>query len=133
MVDEVTREVVLGADRREVWASLTVGEQLSAWFGADATLELRPGGRADFRFRDGRTRSAVIERIDEPRFLAFRWAPFVREPDGAAHQVPATRVEIELEPAARGTRLVVRETPLASPGGEAQPEALRDLLAGVTS
>ena len=116
-VDEVERVVVLDAPPGAVWRALTDGDELSQWFGADVTADVRPGGRAEFRFGDGSTRSAVIERVEAERRLEFRWVPFVREADGAAHPVPATRVEVALEPVGAGTRLLVRETPLATAEG----------------
>ena len=44
-METVEREVVLPASPAEVWPAVSQSEQISAWFGADAQLDLRPGGR----------------------------------------------------------------------------------------
>ena len=52
-MEVVEREVVLPASLEEVWPAVSQSEQISAWFGAEAQLDLRPGGRGVFRWRDG--------------------------------------------------------------------------------
>jgi uncharacterized protein YndB with AHSA1/START domain len=94
---EVRREIVLDAPREEVWAALTEAERLEEWFANDVELDARPGGEGVFRWGDGDERRAVVEEVDEERKLALRW-----EDDGL--------VELELEDAPGGTRLVVTES-----------------------
>ena len=42
--DRIERTVELAAPPDRVWAALTTAEGLSAWFGNEATIDLRPGG-----------------------------------------------------------------------------------------
>ena len=103
---EVRREIELDAPVEEVWAALTEPERLEEWFANDVELDPRPGGEGVFRWGDGDERRAVVERVEEERYLALRW-----EDDGL--------VELELEEAGSGTRLLVREsTPQFGPALE---------------
>ena len=105
----IHREAVLPASPEETWVALTDPDALAGWFGATATVDLRPGGRVEFRWPDGSTRAGVFETIEPALTLAFRWLPFVRTPDGGSMQVTPTRVEFRLEPDPDGTRLTVTE------------------------
>jgi uncharacterized protein YndB with AHSA1/START domain len=118
-VERLERTVELGAPPQRVWDALTRAEELAAWFGAEVSLEPRPGGRAVFRFADGRERAASVEEALPPRRLSFRWLPFERDRKGHPHAARSTRVEFLLEQAGEGTRLTVVETPLlmAQPTG----------------
>ena len=115
-MEAVEREVVLPASPEEVWPAVSQSEQISAWFGAVAQLDLRPGGRGVFRWRDGTERSVLVEEVEPPRRLSFRWLPFQRTAANEIVTVPSTRVDITLEQVAEGTRLRVREHPAFSPG-----------------
>jgi uncharacterized protein YndB with AHSA1/START domain len=99
-------ETLLDADPDEVWEALTDEELLAQWLADDAELEPVEGGDAVFRYDDGEERRGTVLRVEEERSLTFTWA----RPDE-----PETYVELRLEPAIGGTRLVVVET--ASPFG----------------
>lgn len=116
--DRVERRVVLPASPGDVWRALT--EDLSAWFGAEATIRaLRPGGHIEFRFADGSTRAAVIEELEMGRVLSFRWLSFARAADGTPSPRARSRVELVLEPDDDGTALTVLEV-----GSDTAPASL---------
>ena len=96
----VERETVLDADPRDVWEALTDERLLSEWLAEEAELDPVEGGDAVFRFEDGEERHGTVVRVDEERALSFTWG----RPDE-----PETYVELTLEPAVAGTRLVVVE------------------------
>jgi uncharacterized protein YndB with AHSA1/START domain len=102
----VERETVLDADLERVWEAVTDERMLSEWLADEAELDPVEGGDAVFRFEGGEERRGSVLRVEEERALEFTWA----RPDE-----PATTVELILEPAVGGTRLVVVET--ASPVG----------------
>ncbi|MFB9966000.1 SRPBCC family protein [Sinosporangium siamense] len=84
-----------------VWAALTTAQGLSRWFGSIAEIDLRPGGRAFFRWDDLDEESvATIALVDPPHRFAFRWA-IEGMPEGDA---PQTLVDFTLEPVPDGTR-----------------------------
>lgn len=116
--DSIERELILPVPPARVWKALTQPDQLSAWFGTQATVDLRPGGEVTFTW-DGSTgptgaTRGVIETVDPPRCFAFRWRP-----SSASEQT--TRVEFTLEPHAEGTRLRLVES-----GFSSLPPAIRD-------
>ena len=74
----------------EVWPAVTQSDEVSAWFGADAQLDVRPGGRGVFRWPDGTERHVVVEDVEPPRRLSFRWLPFQRTAAGEIVTLPST-------------------------------------------
>jgi uncharacterized protein YndB with AHSA1/START domain len=96
-------QIILDAPVEEAWEAFTDEDALSAWFGADVELEPSPLGKATFRFPDGSVRFAVVEEVDAPHRLAWRWWP-------AGDRASATRVAVELEPVDDETRVRVVET-----------------------
>ena len=128
-MDTVEREVVLPASPEEVWPAVSQSEQISAWFGADAQLDLRPGGRGIFRWCDGTERSVLLEEVEPPHRLSFRWLPFQRTGANDIVTLPSTRVEITLEEVPEGTRVRVLERPVFSLGGP--PARLSSALAAI--
>jgi uncharacterized protein YndB with AHSA1/START domain len=109
--DSIEREVILPVPPTRVWTALTRPDQLSAWFGTAATIDLRPGGAVTFTW-DGSTGPSgagrgVIETVEPPKRFAFRW-------QAVADNVAMTRVEFTLEAHPEGTRLRVVESGFAS-------------------
>jgi uncharacterized protein YndB with AHSA1/START domain len=105
--DTIEREVLLPVEPDEAWEAITDPAELEAWFADEVEeLDLRPGGRAAFRWEDGE-REAVVEEVDPGRRLAFRWDHGEAAPEEAG---PGTRVELVLVPVPDGTRLIVTES-----------------------
>jgi uncharacterized protein YndB with AHSA1/START domain len=94
---EIRREIVLPAPREEVWEALTEAEQLEDWFANEVELDPRPGGSGLFRWDNGEERRAVVETVEPEERIVLRW-----EDDGL--------VDLRLEDAEAGTRVLVRET-----------------------
>ena len=108
----IRKEIVLPAERDEVWDALTDAERLEDWFANDVELDLRPGGGASFRWENGEERHATVTEVEPGRRLAFDW-----EDEGT--------VEFTLDDDVDGTRLVVVESsPAWSTALELQASAL---------
>ncbi|MDF5754933.1 SRPBCC domain-containing protein [Spongiactinospora sp. TRM90649] len=108
--DTIERVVVLRHPIERVWAALTTAQGLSRWFGSVAEIDLRPGGRAFFRWDDLDDESvATIAVVDPPHRFAFRWA-MEGLPEADA---PQTLVDFTLEQVPDGTRLRVVESGFA--------------------
>jgi uncharacterized protein YndB with AHSA1/START domain len=105
----VEREITIPATPAEVWPAVTHADEVSVWFGADVEMDVRPGGRAVFRWSDGTERHAVVEEVEPERRLSFRWLPFHRTEERDVEAIPLTRVEITLDEVAEGTRVRVVE------------------------
>ena len=100
---EVRREIVVPADRREVWEALTDPARLEEWFANEVELDARPGGAGVFRWSNGEERRGVVEAIEPEERLEL-----ALDDDGS--------VEFTLAEDADGTRLTVVES---APGPQA--------------
>ena len=108
--DRIERTVQIAHPPARVWAALTTAEGLAAWFGNEATIDLRPGGAARMRWSEaGFTAEMRVERVEEPTVFGFTW-PIYGLPEGDPRR---TYVEFTLEPAGAGTRLTVVESGFA--------------------
>ena len=107
--DRIERTVEIAQPPARVWAALTTAEGLSAWFGQEATIELRPGGSAWMKWDSGHVADMRVERVEEPTVFGFTWHIFGLPEDDPRR----TYVEFTLEPAGAGTRLTVVESGFA--------------------
>jgi uncharacterized protein YndB with AHSA1/START domain len=114
--DRIEREIIIDAPQDRVWAALTEPGHLSQWFGDSAEVDLAPGGKAAFGWSDYQaTHHAVIELVEPPGFLSYRWA---RPPGAAVTPGNSTVVAFTLTEAGPGsTRLTVVETGFTSLDG----------------
>jgi uncharacterized protein YndB with AHSA1/START domain len=95
-----------------VWSALTEPGRMSAWFGADVELDLRPGGRALFRWADGTSRGATIDVVDPGRYVVLRWLPFEHLSDGRTVPRRSATIELIVTPVGDSTRLTISESDL---------------------
>ena len=108
--DRIERTVEVAHPPAKVWAALTTAEGLGAWFGNEATIDLRPGGAARMRWNEeGFTAEMRVERVEEPRVFGFTWPIYGLPADDPRR----TYVEFTLEPVGAGTRLRVVESGFA--------------------
>ena len=107
--DRIERTVEIAHPPAKVWAALTTAEGISAWFGTEAAIDLRPGGSARVKGESGRTYHMRVERVEEPTVFGFTW-PIHGQPEDDPRR---TYVEFTLEPAGAGTRLTVVESGFA--------------------
>jgi uncharacterized protein YndB with AHSA1/START domain len=107
--DRIERTVEIAHSPAKVWAALTTAEGLSAWFGKEARIDLRPGGPAWMRFDNGHVANIRVERVEEPTVFGFTWHIYGLPEDDPRR----TYVEFTLEPAGTGTRLTVVESGFA--------------------
>lgn len=107
--DRIERTIRLARPPHDVWPALTTAEGLSAWFGEQATIDLRPGGAASMTFAGGMTVEMRVERVEEPNVFAYTW----RLPNLPDDDPRRTYVEFTLEPDGNGSVLRVTETGFA--------------------
>ena len=107
--DRIERTVEIAHPPETVWAALTTAEGLSAWFGDEAAIDLRPGGAAWMKWDSGHVADMRVERVEEPAVFGFTWPVYGLPADDPRR----TYVEFTLEPAGAGTRLTVVETGFA--------------------
>lgn len=117
--DRIERTMELAHPPATVWAALTTAEGLGAWFGNQATIDLRPGGAARMTWDSGDEADMRVERVEEPTVFGFTWHIY-----GLPHDDPRrTYVEFTLEPVGSGTRLTVVETGFAQLPEDAHDKA----------
>ena len=107
--DRIERTVDIAHPPREVWSALTTAEGLAAWFGNEASIDLRPGGSAWMRWTNGHTAHMRVERVEEPAVCGYTWHIYGLPEDDPRR----TYVEFTLEPTDAGTRLTVVESGFA--------------------
>ncbi|ONI80342.1 ATPase [Saccharothrix sp. ALI-22-I] len=107
--DRIERTMELAHPPVKVWAALTTAEGLGAWFGNEATIDLRPGGEARMKWTDGPEVQLRVERVEEPTVFGFTWHIYGLPEDDPRR----TYVEFTLEPVGAGTRLKVVESGFA--------------------
>ena len=64
--DRIERTVEIAHPSAKVWAALTTAAGLSAWFGKEARIDLRPGGSAQMKWDGGHTADMRVELVEEP-------------------------------------------------------------------
>jgi uncharacterized protein YndB with AHSA1/START domain len=117
--DRIERTIEIAHPPATVWAALTTAEGLGAWFGNQATIDLRPGGAAEMTWTSGDRADMRVERVEEPSVFGFTWHIY-----GLPAADPRrTYVEFTLEPAGGGTRLTVVESGFAQLPDEAHGTA----------
>ncbi|MFL6148489.1 MAG: SRPBCC domain-containing protein [Pseudonocardiaceae bacterium] len=107
--DRIERTVEVAHPPGKVWAALTTAEGLGAWFGNEATIDLRPGGSARMTWTGGPMVDMRVERVEEPAVFGFNWHIY-RLPEDDPRP---TYVEFTHEPVGAGTRLTVVESGFA--------------------
>ena len=117
--DRIERTLELAHPQATVWAALTTAEGLAAWFGNEATIDLRPGGSARMSWTTGDTAEMRVERVEEPAVFGFTWHVYGLPEDDPRR----TYVEFTLEPDGAGTRLTVVESGFAQLPADAHDKA----------
>jgi uncharacterized protein YndB with AHSA1/START domain len=107
--DRIERTLQIPHPPDAVWAALTTAEGLGAWFGNEASIDLRPGGSARMSWTSGDTADMRIERVEEPTVFGFTWRIYGLPADDPRR----TYVEFTLERVSGGTRLTVVESGFA--------------------
>jgi uncharacterized protein YndB with AHSA1/START domain len=98
------RTIVIEAPRDLVFRYFTDSTRWSAWWGAGSTIDPRPGGSVYIRHPGGVEASGEVVEAQPPNRIVFTYGFNSGKP------IPpgASRVTIDLEQAARGTRLRLR-------------------------
>jgi uncharacterized protein YndB with AHSA1/START domain len=128
----VRRTIAIAAPMEKVWAAITEAEHIARWFGQSAVLdEVAVGAGGVFSFEGYGDFPVLIEELDPPRVIAYRWSnddarrvhsdqvhsdqvhSEVRSDQVHSDQVDpdhSTVFRFTLEPLASGTQLTVVET-----------------------
>ena len=103
LTHQLDRTIVVGAPQTAVFRYFTDSARWAAWWGAGSTIEARPGGRVFIRYPNGVEAAGEVVEMDAPSRIVFTFGYLTGKPIGPGASV----VTIRLEPAGRGTRLVL--------------------------
>lgn len=116
----VSRTITIAAAPDRVWAAITEPEHIAMWLGQSATLDKAAvGGTGKWSFDGYGDVPFVIEEMDPPRSIAYRWGSS-KSPD--VDPVVSTAFRFTLTPIDGGTQLHVIEW-----GFENLPDAQKQL------
>lgn len=104
---EITRSIDIAAAPAKVWAALTEQDLIAQWMGDSAEFDPVPGGTGFFGWSGHGRFRVVVEQIEAPTLLVYRWA---RQTDTDPVRGNSTVVRFELSPIDGGTRLSVLES-----------------------
>lgn len=126
-VDEIRRELLVEAPIERVWQALTTAEELAAWFGDSATIDLRPGGRASIGWSEyDSVADCIVEVVERPTRFSFRWEALKDTPV----EVASTLVEFTLSAEGDATRVTLVESGFSDLPDEAYQEQYDDNSSG---
>ena len=104
----VTRTITIAAPIEKVWAAITEAEHIARWFGQTAVLDdVAIGAGGVFSFEGHGAFPVLIEELDPPRMIAYRWS---NEQDTAVDPDHSTVFRFTLKALDGGTQLTVVES-----------------------
>ncbi|MEY4581561.1 MAG: hypothetical protein RL701_6264 [Pseudomonadota bacterium] len=114
--DRIEKQIVLKAPIARVFRALTDPTEFGAWFGVrfhsgsfepGSTLLgkiTEPPGYEHLEW------TAVVDRVEPPRFMSYRWRPYAIDPGVDYSNEPMTLVSFELSEVPEGTHLRITES-----------------------
>lgn len=104
MKDRIEREIIINAPVKTVWKVVTNPGQ---WFGDEAELELRAGGKGKVSWKEYGEAPLEVIKLDEPNYFSFAWIGPDEETRGPGQR---TLVEFELSEEDGSTKLYLTES-----------------------
>src|SRR4051812_5398462 len=101
LTHQLERTIEIGAPPAAVFTYFTDPVRWAAWWGAGSTIDARPGGRVYVKYPGGVEASGEVVELTPPSRIVFTYGYASGTPVGPGE----SRVTIELEKIARGTRL----------------------------
>ncbi|RYZ03971.1 MAG: vanillate O-demethylase oxidoreductase VanB [Myxococcales bacterium] len=112
--DFIEKRALLRAPIARVWRAISDSREFGAWFRMELEGDFREGarvrGRVTYPGYEHLTGELVIQRIQPPTYLSYRWHPHAVDPQRDYSQEPMTLVEFELKEVPGGTELTLRES-----------------------
>lgn len=107
----VTRTITIAAPIEKVWAAVTEAQHIARWFGQTAVLdEVAVGASGVFSFEGFGSFPVLIEELDPPRMIAYRWSNEQALADAPIDPDHSTVFRFTLEELDGSTQLTVVES-----------------------
>jgi uncharacterized protein YndB with AHSA1/START domain len=123
--DRIEKRILLRAPIERVWRAVSDSHQFGSWFGMQFDGPFVAGERITGTLVPttvddevaktqlpyaGHLFSFVLDRVEPPRWMSFRWHPFALGPESDYVDEPMTLVAFELQAVEGGTMLTVTES-----------------------
>lgn len=105
---DITRTIDINAPIETVWATITEPDLISQWFGDTTEFDAVPGGKGHFGWNAHGTFRVIVEQVEPPHTLVYRWAHREAGAEPTTHN--STVVRFDLTEIDGGTRLTLVET-----------------------
>lgn len=109
-MDRIEREIAVAAPVAKVWRLVSTSDQLARWF-PGAVIVAREGAAATFDCGAEELFHGVVERVEPPHVLAWRWC---LAPGVPVERGPSTTVTVTLAADGAGTRIRLVESGFAA-------------------
>ena len=73
MTDKIEREISIQASIATVWDVITKPEYISQWFGSQAEIDLRRGGKGKLSWSEDMEAPLEIVEVEKPHLFSFLW------------------------------------------------------------
>ena len=107
MTDKIEREINIQAPIATVWEVITRPEYISQWFGSQADIDLRPGGKGKLSWGEDLEAPLEIVEVEKPHLFSFLWVAPDEETKPTQQQ---TLVEFRLTEDGAGTSVCFTES-----------------------
>jgi len=107
MADKIEREISIQAPIATVWNVITKPEYISQWFGSQAEIDLRRGGKGKLIWNEEMEAPLEIVEVEKPHLFSFLWIS-PDEETRPTHQ--QTLVEFRLTEDGAGTKVYLTES-----------------------
>ena len=107
MTDKIEREISIQAPIATVWEVITKPEYISQWFGSQAEIDLRPGGKGKLSWGEDLQAPLEIVEVEKPHLFSFLWVAPDEETKPTQQQ---TLVEFRLTEDGAGTSVCFTES-----------------------
>lgn len=127
--DRIEKTIHIAAPIERVWRAISNAQEFGEWFGLKAEAPFEAGATIGALITDppgyeDQPFELVIERVEPPKHLAFRWHPYA-EPGTDLSTEPMTLVEFNLTAAGDETDLQIIESGFDKLSPERKAEAWR--------
>jgi uncharacterized protein YndB with AHSA1/START domain len=73
MTEKIEREISIHAPIATVWEVITKPEYIRQWFGSQAEIDLRPGGKGKLSWGEDLEAPLEIVEVEKPHLFSFLW------------------------------------------------------------
>jgi uncharacterized protein YndB with AHSA1/START domain len=123
--DRIEKRILLRSPLTRVWQAVSDSKQFGHWFGVAFDAPFVQGSSVHGRIsptkvdaevaklqqpHEGKKFEFLVERVDPPHSICFRWHPYAVAPDTDYSREPTTLIVFELQAFGQDTQLTITES-----------------------